>query len=534
MPTTTEFLASLAPTDTFVRRHLGPRDHEITEMLAALDLPSMAALIEATVPTSIRASEPLTLADDLAPERQVGEREALAALRGMMGKNRILRSLIGLGYYGCVTPPVIQRNILENPGWYTQYTPYQAEISQGRLEALLVFQTMIADLTGLPLCGASLLDEATAAAEAMTMCVALSRGKRRIFVVDGAVFPQTFAVLESRAQAVGIEIRRADPETVDFSSEEIAGVLVQYPDASGAIRDFHGLCERAHGGGALVVMAADLLALALLRSPGELGADIAVGSAQRFGVPMGFGGPHAGFIAARDRFKRALPGRIIGVTHDASGQKAYRMALQTREQHIRRERATSNICTSQVLLAIMAAMYGVYHGPAGIRRIATRVHGLTALLAAGLGRLGYGIDERPFFDTLTVATPGDAQVVHDAATAAGFNLRPIDCGSFGIALDEVSTTEEVQALLGVFAAAAGATPPMIDALAEEAAATGVGPLARQGELLRHPIFSAHHGEHGMLRYLRRLEGRDLSLTTSMIPLGSCTMKLNATSEMLAL
>lgn len=535
MSNTTEFLASLAPTDTFVRRHLGPRNHEIAEMLGVLGLQSLAALVEATVPTSIRASEPLRLADDLAPEREVGEREALAALRGMMGQNQTLRSLIGLGYYGCVTPPVIQRNILENPGWYTQYTPYQAEISQGRLEALLVFQTMIADLSGLPLCGASLLDEATAAAEAMAMCVALSRGKRRVFVVDGAVFPQTLAVLESRAEAIGIEIRTGDPETIDFSGGEIAGVLVQYPDASGAVRDFQGLCKRAHEDGALVVMAADLLALALLRSPGELGADIAVGSAQRFGVPMGFGGPHAGFIAARERFKRALPGRIIGVSHDASGQVAYRMALQTREQHIRRERATSNICTAQVLLAIMAAMYGVYHGPAGIRRIAARVHGLTALLAAGLRRLGYGIGNRAFFDTLTVTVPGgDAVAVHDAARAAGYNLRPIDSDSFGIALDEVTTTGEVEALLGIFAAVAGATPPMIDAVAEEAAAIGLGPLAREGELLSHPIFSAHHGEHAMLRYLRRLEGRDLSLTTSMIPLGSCTMKLNATSEMLAL
>lgn len=535
MSDTTEFLASLAPTDTFVRRHLGPRDHEIAEMLGTLDLDSLEALIDATVPASIRAAEPLALADDLAPEREPGEGEALAALRGIMGRNRLLRSLIGLGYYGSVTPPVIQRNVLENPGWYTQYTPYQAEISQGRLEALLVFQTMIADLTGLPLTGASLLDESTAAAEAMGMCVELSRGKKRVFVVDAEVFPQTRAVIESRAEAVGVEIRVVDPETVDFQAGDIAGILVQYPDASGAVRDHRSLCERAHAGGALVVMAADLLALALLRSPGELGADIAVGSAQRFGVPMGYGGPHAGFIAARDAFKRALPGRIIGVSHDVNGRQAYRMALQTREQHIRRERATSNICTAQVLLAIMAAMYGVYHGPAGLRRIASRVHGMTALLASGLRSLGYGLGDRPFFDTLTVAVPGgDAEAVHAAATAAGYNLRAQGGGSFGVSLDEVTTLAEVRSLLDLFAEVVGQPAPTIELLAEEAAKTGVGELAREGELLTHPTFHAHHGEHAMLRYLRRLEGRDLSLTTSMIPLGSCTMKLNATSEMLPL
>jgi len=533
MSDTTEFLASLAPTDTFVRRHLGPREEEITQMLATLEMRSLEQLIDRTVPAAIRAENPLELADDLAPDREVGEREAIEALRSMMGQNRVLRSLIGLGYYGSITPPVIQRNVLENPGWYTQYTPYQAEISQGRLEALLVFQTMIADLTGLPLTGASLLDEATAAAEAMGMCVELTRGKRRVFIVDQAVFPQTLAVIEGRAAAIGVEVRVGDPASVDFADATIAGVLVQYPDMSGAVRDFSGLCERAHAGGARVVMAVDLLGLALLRSPGELGADIAVGSAQRFGVPMGYGGPHAGFIAAHESFKRALPGRIIGVSHDVTGRQAYRMALQTREQHIRRERATSNICTAQVLLAIMAAMYGVYHGPQGIRRIAQRVHGMTALLATGLRRLDYGVGERPFFDTLTV-TATDTSAVHSAAEAAGFNLRRIDDRTFGISLDEVTTIAEVERLLALFAGVAGVEPPAVESLAAEAAEIGVGPLAREGEIFTHPTFHAHHGEHAMLRYLRRLEGRDLSLTTSMIPLGSCTMKLNATSEMLAL
>ncbi|MEZ4380655.1 MAG: aminomethyl-transferring glycine dehydrogenase [Nannocystaceae bacterium] len=531
----TEFLAALAPTDTFVRRHLGPREHELAEMLATVGVDSLDALIAATVPAAIRMQTPLQLADDLAPERDPGEREALDALRRMMGKNQVLRSLIGQGYYGAITPPVVQRNILENPGWYTQYTPYQAEISQGRLEALLVFQTMISDLTGLPLAGASLLDEATAAAEAMGMCVDLCRGKRRVFAVDPAVFPQTLAVLETRAEAADVEIRVCDVEALDFASGEIAGVLVQYPDADGRIRDFRGLCERARAGGALTVFAADLLALNLLASPGSLGADIAVGSAQRFGVPMGYGGPHAAFIATSDAYKRALPGRIIGISHDAEGREAYRMALQTREQHIRRERATSNICTAQVLLAIMAAMYGVYHGPAGLKRIAARVLGMTALLAAGLRRLGYAVGDGPFFDTLTIGlAKGDAAAAHAAAVAAGFNLRAIDAATVGLSLDERTTTAEVTALLTLFAGLAGAPAPKLGELAAEAAATDVGPLARADEPLTHAVFHSHHGEHAMLRFLRRLESRDLSLTTSMIPLGSCTMKLNATSEMLAL
>ncbi|MCB9703401.1 MAG: aminomethyl-transferring glycine dehydrogenase [Myxococcales bacterium] len=532
MSNPTDFLASLAPSDTFVRRHIGPRDHAIAEMLEVVGHPSLEALVAATVPAAIRLERPLEL-DEIAPGRAAGEHEAIARLRAMMGKNQVVRSLIGLGYYGTITPPVIQRNILENPGWYTQYTPYQAEISQGRLEALLVFQTMISDLTGLPLAGASLLDEGTAAAEAMGMCVELGRGKRRAFFVDARVFPQTLAVIQTRAEVIGVEVRVGDPSAIDWSAGELAGVLVQYPDAEGEIRDHRGLCEAAHAGGALVVMAADLLALTVLTPPGELGADIAVGSAQRFGVPMGFGGPHAAFIAARDDYKRALPGRIIGISHDAAGHEAFRMALQTREQHIRRERATSNICTAQVLLAIMAAMYGVYHGPDGLKEIAGRVHGLTALLAVGLRRLGHAVADGAFFDTLRVGVRGgDAAAIHAAARAAGFNLRVIDGGHVGVALDEASTLGEVEALLGIFAG--GAAAPTLASLADEASALGFGGHARASGYLTHPVFHDHHGEHAMLRLLHRLQGRDLSLTTSMIALGSCTMKLNATSEMLAL
>jgi glycine dehydrogenase len=530
----TAVLASLAPTDTFVRRHIGPRDHEIPAMLATLGRGSLEELVAATVPASIRIAAPLTLPGALTSGREAGEAEALAALRRLLGKNEVKRSLIGMGYYSALTPPVIQRNILENPGWYTQYTPYQAEIAQGRLEALLVFQTMVAELTGMALAGASLLDEGTAAAEAMGICMDLAPAEKRAFFVDARCFPQTIAVIQGRAEAVGVEVRVGDAFALDAAAlVDVAGVLIQYPDERGAIRDPSALVATIHAAGALAVMATDLLALTLIRPPGELGADIAVGSAQRFGVPLGYGGPHAAFIAVTEPLRRSIPGRIIGVSRDAEGKQAYRMALQAREQHIRRERATSNICTAQVLLAIMAAMYGVYHGPDGLRRIARRVAGLTSLLAAGLSALGHDPGAEPRFDTLTVRLVGrEAAAVHAAARAAGFNLREIDAATVGVSLDERSTIEEVTALLGVFAG--GAAAPDVAALAATISLEVPAAAARSSGFMTHPVFSAHQAEHGMLRYLSALQARDLSLTTSMIPLGSCTMKLNATSEMLPL
>jgi len=520
----------LAPSDTFVHRHIGPRPHEVEAMLAALGVDSLDALIARTVPVTIRALQPLRLGDDVIAGREAGEFEVQAAFGRMMGKNQVLRSLIGMGYYAAITPPVIQRNILENPGWYTQYTPYQAEISQGRLEALINFQTMVADLTGLPLANASLLDEATAAAEAMGMCWNLASGKRRAFLVADGCHPQTIAVVQTRAEALGIEVRVAAPEDMSFGTD-VCGALLQWPDTHGRVRDDAAVVAAAHAAGALVVVATDLLALTVLRPPGELGADIAVGSAQRFGVPLGYGGPHAAFLATREEFKRVLPGRIIGVSRDATGKRAYRMAMQTREQHIRRERATSNICTAQVLLAIMAGMYAVYHGPDGLKKIGQRVYGLTAVLAAGLRNLGHWVGEAPFFDTLRVRLTGrTAEAVHRAAVAAGFNLRAVDAGTVGVSLDERSTLAEVDALLAVFAGPGQAVPRASD-LAGHVDLAIPPACARTGAYLQHPVFSAYHSEHDLLRYIHRLQGRDLSLTHSMISLGSCTMKLNATSEM---
>ncbi|HQL55351.1 MAG TPA: aminomethyl-transferring glycine dehydrogenase subunit GcvPA, partial [Phycisphaerae bacterium] len=384
----------LSPSDTFIHRHIGPSDDDIRAMLATLGYESLDALVQATVPAEIRVQKPL----DLPPPR--GEYELLAALRAIAAKNQVQRSLIGMGYYGCIVPPIIQRNILENPGWYTQYTPYQAEISQGRLEALVNYQTMVADLTGMPLANASLLDEGTAAAEAMTMAHRVAKRPQNGFFVAANCHPQTIAVVQTRAKALEIEIHVGDVQDIDFEKQGLYGVLLQYPATDGRVYDYSDLVQAAHAAGALAVVAADPLALTLLRPPGEWGADIVVGSAQRFGVPMGFGGPHAAFMATRDEFARQMPGRLIGVSKDAHGNPAYRLAVQTREQHIRREKATSNICTAQVLLAIMAGMYAVYHGPQGLRRIAQRVHGLTQVLAAGLRRLGIELGNEPFFDTL--------------------------------------------------------------------------------------------------------------------------------------
>jgi glycine dehydrogenase len=491
-------------------------------MLGELGLGSLDGLIYETIPDGIRAKhEP-----DLGGER--GERAFLGQAREVLAQNRVLRSFIGLGYSGTITPGVIQRNILENPGWYTQYTPYQAEISQGRLEALLVFQTMVSDLTGLPLANASLLDEATAAAEAMAMCHALTRKTRAAFFVSSECHPQTLAVVRTRAEALGWQVIEGDWQSFDFEAQEVFGALVQYPTSDGVVHDYEAFVERAHAGGAKVVLAADLLALTLLRSPGELGADIAVGSAQRFGVPLGYGGPHAAYLSAGEDAKRTMPGRIIGVSKDAHGAPALRMALQTREQHIRRDKATSNICTAQVLLAVMAGMYAVYHGPEGLRAIAERVNGLTATLALGLRELGLDLGDAPFFDTLRVRGV-KADEVLAAALARGINLRayPDDPASVGVALDETVTADELGTLLEVF----GGARDGVEALATKAAPGFAAPHARTSAYLTHECFRTYHSEHEMLRYLRRLEGRDLSLTTSMIPLGSCTMKLNGTTEM---
>ena len=522
----------LNPTDTFVRRHIGPGADDVRQMLETIGAGSLEELVAETVPASIRAAKPLELAG-LPPDRELGEGEMLDSLRRMVSKNRVFRSWLGMGYYGCITPGVIQRNILENPGWYTQYTPYQAEIAQGRLEALLNFQTMVADLTGLPIANASLLDEGTAAAEAMHMCFGLSNGKRNAFFVAEDCHPQTIAVVKTRAGAFGMEVRVGDPQELDFSAEDLFGVLLQYPATDGRVLDYGPLAERAHAAGVRVVVAADLLSLTLLRAPGEFGADVAVGSAQRFGVPMGYGGPHAAFLATRDEFKRQLPGRVIGVSRDRHGKTALRMAMQTREQHIRREKATSNICTAQVLLAIMASMYAVYHGPEGLRAIGRRVHGLAALLAEGLRRLGYAVGGETFFDTLRVGTgERSADDLLAAAEAKGINLRKLGEHAVAIALDETVSAADLDDLLGVFAGGAPGFSARDLAEGIDLAVLDVpAPHARASAYLTHPVFNSFHTEHEMLRYIKRLESRDLSLATSMIPLGSCTMKLNATAEM---
>jgi glycine dehydrogenase len=524
--------AVLNPTDTFVRRHLGSSEEDVRQMLATVGAGSLAELVRETVPASILRDTPLHLAG-LPESRELGEQELLAALRRIAGKNKVFRSFLGMGYHGCIVPGVIQRNILENPGWYTQYTPYQSEISQGRLEALLNFQTMVADLTGLPIANASLLDEGTAAAEAMHLCYAISVAERNVFFVAEDCHPQTIAVVQTRAEAIGVEVRVGDPAAVDFG--DVFGILLQYPATDGRVVDYGPLAERAHAAGALMVVASDLLSLTLLRPPGEFGADVAVGSAQRFGVPMGYGGPHAAFLATRDEYKRQIPGRIIGVSRDRRGKTAYRMAMQTREQHIRREKATSNICTAQVLLSIMASMYAVYHGPEGLKAIARRVHALAAALAAGLAHLGYAVGRDPFFDTVRVGTgERSADDLLAAAEARGINLRKLGERSVGIALDESATAADVEDLLAVFAGQSGgekASGLSAERLAEGADLGFPAPHGRQSAYLSHPVFNSFHTEHEMLRYIKRLEARDLSLATSMIPLGSCTMKLNATAEM---
>ncbi len=524
---TTEALPShLRPSDIFAPRHLGPRETDQASMLAALGMGSLEELAAATVPADIRLDRPLELGPALT------EHELLEELRTLCADNQILRSFIGQGYHDCITPPVILRNVLENPGWYTAYTPYQPEISQGRLEALLNFQTMVADLTGLPLANASLLDEGTAAAEAVHMCVEAHERKRLRFLVDAAAHPQTLAVMHTLAEPIGVELVVVERGAMAAAlGPEVAGLLLQYPTTDGQVHDHRALVAAARAAGVRVVMAADLLALTLLVPPGELGADIAVGTSQRFGVPMGYGGPHAAYLATTDAYRRLLPGRIIGVSKDARGRPAYRLSLQTREQHIRRERATSNICTSQVLLAVMASMYAVYHGPEGLTAIATRVRGWTAVLAAGLARLGHAPRPGDFFDTLRVDVDAHrAAEILAAATDRGLNLRRYPDG-LGLTCDETTSADDVHALLEAFAPG-GALPFTVAELAAAPPPPLPAALVRTSAFLTHEVFHRHRAEHEMLRYLKRLEAKDLSLTPSMISLGSCTMKLNATAEML--
>jgi glycine dehydrogenase len=510
--------------DCFVHRHIGPQPRDLAAMLEVLDCGSIAALVDRTVPPSIRLSRPLDVGEGS------DEYSVLRRLREIAGKNQVFRSFIGMGYHDCVTPPVIQRNILENPGWYTQYTPYQPEISQGRLEALLNFQTMIADLTGLEIANASLLDEATAAAEAMHMSYGLFSGESNTFFVSEGCHPQTIEVVKTRAWALGIQVLVGDHEKLDFSTP-IFGVLIQYPATDGTIHDYASFVERAHSAGAVVSVAADLMSLVLLAPPAEFGADIAVGSSQRFGVPLGYGGPHAAYFATREKYKRSMPGRLVGVSKDVNGKPALRLALQTREQHIRREKATSNICTAQVLLAVMAGMYAVYHGPDGLKRIARRIHCLTAALARGLKRLGLTVEPESFFDTLRIEVGAARQAGFlRAAEAVGINLRKLGDAAIGISLDETVLPDDLKTLLSVFAGKRAASFD-IGELAETATASIPPALARRSTYLQHAVFNRYHSETEMLRYIKRLESKDLSLTTAMIPLGSCTMKLNAAAEM---
>ncbi len=513
----------LNPSDTFIHRHIGPSDADVATMLNELGYSSLDALSDAVVPESIRMDKPLNLGD------KRGEHELLEQLKTMAEKNKIARSCIGMGYHDTITPPVILRNILENPGWYTQYTPYQAEIAQGRLEALLNFQTMVADLTGLSISNSSLLDEGTAAAEAMAMCWGAARRKKNTFFIDERCHPQTINVVQTRATSMGINLVIGKWEEVEIN-DDLCGVLVQYPDTYGSIADpeaLQQLADRLHEAKSLLVAATDLLALTLIKPPGEWGTDIAIGSAQRFGVPMGGGGPHAAFMSCKQEFVRRMPGRIVGVSKDSHGNNAYRLAIQTREQHIKRERATSNICTAQVLLAIMASMYAVYHGPEGLKRIAQRVHALTSMLFDALQDAGYGVHDDttnykgPYFDTITVPT-SQAQSIAKDASARGINVRAFAQDRVSISLDETTTHTDVLAILDLFGAPINNQQPNSD----------LPDVARSSDFLTHPVFNTYHSETELLRYINRLQSRDLSLTTSMIPLGSCTMKLNGTSEML--
>jgi len=512
--------------DAFVRRHVGPSDGDVAVMLKTLGFASLDALVDATVPKAIRVKKPLALA----PART--EHEALGWIRSLAAKNKIWKSYLGMGYSGTLVPPVIQRNIVENPGWYTAYTPYQAEISQGRLEAMLNFQTMVCDLTGLEIANASMLDEGTAAAEAMHLCFAVTQNpKAKTFFVAASCHPQTIAVVKTRAKPLGVSVVVGDPATYDFK-KATAGALIQLPATDGSMADPRAFIEKAHAAGALVVVATDLLALTLMTPPGEMGADVAVGNSQRFGVPMGFGGPHAGFLSTKDAYKRHMPGRLVGVSKDVHGRPAMRLALGTREQHIRRERATSNICTAQVLLAVMASMYAVYHGPEGLARIARRVHAMATILARAAKKLGIGVGAAPFFDTVRLeAGEAKAKAILRAAAAKKLALRRLDKATIVVAVDEATTEQDLADLLAVLHGGTAPSFTVADLLKEGDAAAWPKALARTSGYLSHPTFHAYRGEHELLRYMHRLQAKDLSLTTSMIPLGSCTMKLNATAEM---
>jgi glycine dehydrogenase len=508
----------------FVERHIGPADADKQAMLAMLGFESMDAFIKKVIPASILHDQPLDL------DQSHSEPEVLDQLHAIASKNKVFKSLIGMGYYNTHTPTVILRNLLENPAWYTAYTPYQPEISQGRLEALLNFQTMITDLTGLEIANASLLDEATAAAEAMTFCQRVAKSKSKTFFVSQECLPQTIDVVRTRAEPIGVKIVVGDHRTA-LDQVDCFGVLLQYPTLDGEIHDYADVVAKAHAKNALVVVAADLLALTMLTPPGEFGADVAIGSAQRFGVPLGYGGPHAAYFATRDANKRLMPGRVVGVSIDSHGDKAYRLAMQTREQHIRREKATSNVCTAQVLLANIASMYAVYHGPRGLKTIAQRVHRTSATLAEGLRKLDCEVRTAAFFDTITVRTGNRTSDIHAAARARSINLREVGDSIVGISIDETTTPADVATLWEIFAGA-GKTVPSFAACEQDAADRIPASLVRKSEFLSHPVFNTHHSETEMLRYLRKLSDKDLALDRTMIPLGSCTMKLNATTEMI--
>lgn len=521
--------------ESFEKRHNGPDEQQISEMLKKIKADSLEALVDQTIPKSIRLKQDLNLPQARTEFRFLKDFKLLAE------KNQQLKSYIGLGYYGCILPGVIQRNILENPGWYTAYTPYQAEISQGRLEALINYQTMVMDLTGMEIVNASLLDEGTAAAEAMTMLYELRSSSKKAaskFFVDKNTFPQTIDVLKTRAVPLGIELVIEDLGNLDLQDTTLFGILLQYPDGNGAVHNYENIISAAKKEAVFVAMAADILSLTLLTSPGELGADVVVGSTQRLGIPMGYGGPHAGYFATKEAYKRQIPGRIIGVSKDKDGNNAYRMALQTREQHIRREKATSNICTAQVLLAVMAGMYAVYHGPQGLKNIALRIHGLAKLLEDGLKHLDYAQENENYFDTLKIklASPSDKNRLNEAALKGNINLRYFEDDTIGISVDETTDMEAIEALLEIFAAIASKDLKGFDIqkIAADLQVNWPKSLIRQSDYLQHPVFNTHHSEHEMLRYIKRLENKDLSLVHSMISLGSCTMKLNATAEMIPL
>jgi glycine dehydrogenase len=513
-------LADLQNAAEFIARHVGPSADDQQQMLSALGCANLQQLTEQVVP------EAIAMADDLAIVDGCSEAQALAELREIASHNRVYKSFIGQGYYGTITPNVIQRNILENPAWYTAYTPYQPEISQGRLEALINFQTMISDLTGMEMSNSSMLDEGTAAAEAMALCQRMSKSKSSRFVVDRDCLPQTIEVIKTRAEPMGIEVEVADP--AEFSGEAF-GILLQYPGVSGEVRDYREIIAKVQEQKGLAVMAADILSLVLLESPGSLGADVAIGTTQRFGVPLGFGGPHAGYMATREAYKRNLPGRLVGLSQDANGDPAYRLALQTREQHIRREKATSNICTAQVLLAVIAGMYAVYHGPKGLQRIAQRVHLLTCVLAEGLRLNQMKPTNKHWFDTLTLNTGNRTEEIIAAAEGQEINLRQIDGEHIGLSIDETTSGDDVMILWDIIL---GEHSLNLDSLAAEVAGSLPDDLIRTDGFLTHPTFNSYHSETEMLRYLRRLADKDIALDRAMIPLGSCTMKLNATAEML--